>query len=312
MKSFTAVLANAALLVVFFSTNSCYSFVTPRTDVTPLRKLSKLRAFGGGAAKIPSSPDDRDNQAIKAVKAAISSPRNPSLPVVECEFPPLKALNKLGDGSLRSATEAEQNNQDCIFDRNYVYVINRQANLAFAVKLLKSISPLPFMGPKTWLLTSSSASQSFMASAKSKSKGTGAALHSLRDGLPKTSKGDVCVLVTPSSSADYNAAERIASTGDVSGVVILNGFAKDTRSVPSGATMAYFYKALTYNSQVAGYLIRSYPGKWTTLDATTKQVLSLVDDDEILVRGTNTPDLRSAGKLVQMSVDQRAIRARRS
>jgi hypothetical protein len=49
-----------------------------------------------------------DNQAIKAVKAAISSPRNPSLPVLECEFPPLKALNKLGDGSLRSATEAEQ------------------------------------------------------------------------------------------------------------------------------------------------------------------------------------------------------------
>jgi hypothetical protein len=76
--------------------------------------------------------------------------------------------------------------------------------------------------------------------------------------------------------------------------------------------MAYFYKALTYNSQVAGYLIRSYPGKWTTLDATSKKVLSLVDDDEILVRGTNTPDLRSSGKLVQKSVDERAIRARRS
>jgi hypothetical protein len=65
-----------------------------------------------------------------------------------------------------------------------------------------------------------------MASAKTKLKGTGAALHSLRDGLPKTSKGDVCVLLTPASSADYTAAERIASTGDVSGIVILNGFAK--------------------------------------------------------------------------------------
>ena len=74
--------------------------------------------------------------------------------------------------------------------------------------------------------------------------------------------------------------------------------------------MAYYSKPLTYNSQIAGYLIRAYPSPWTTIDATTEQVLWTASDEEILVRGTNTPDLRSSGRLVQKSVDERAIRAR--
>mmetsp|Transcript_5379 Transcript_5379/g.11782 ORF Transcript_5379/g.11782 Transcript_5379/m.11782 type:complete len:80 (+) Transcript_5379:848-1087(+) len=74
--------------------------------------------------------------------------------------------------------------------------------------------------------------------------------------------------------------------------------------------MAYFLKPLTYNSQVAGFLIRSYPSLWTVLDAQTKQVLGSFTDEEILVTNTNTPDLRESGRLVQKSVDERAIRAR--
>ena len=46
------------------------------------------------------------------------------------------------------------------------------------------------------------------------------------------------------------------------------------------------------------------------LDAETKSVLKSFSDEEILVRNTNTPDLRESGKLVQRSVDERAIRAR--
>ena len=75
--------------------------------------------------------------------------------------------------------------------------------------------------------------------------------------------------------------------------------------------MAYFFKPLTYNSQVAGYLIRSYPSPWTTIDAATNQVLETADDNQILVRNTNTPDLRNSVKLVQKSFDERAIQARR-
>ena len=74
--------------------------------------------------------------------------------------------------------------------------------------------------------------------------------------------------------------------------------------------MAYFLKPLTYNSLVAGYLVRAYPQPWTTLDAATKVVLSTATDDQILVKGTNTPDLRAAVKAVQQSVDARAIAAR--
>jgi hypothetical protein len=75
--------------------------------------------------------------------------------------------------------------------------------------------------------------------------------------------------------------------------------------------MGYFLKPLTYNSQVAGYLIRRYPGPWLTLDAASKKVLSTCTDNEILVPDSNTPDLRSAGRLVQKSVDERAILASR-
>ena len=75
--------------------------------------------------------------------------------------------------------------------------------------------------------------------------------------------------------------------------------------------MGFYLKPLTYNSQVAGFLIRSYPSDWTVLDAVSKQVLGVFSDEEIRVKNTNTPDLRQSGKLVQSSADQRAIRARR-
>jgi hypothetical protein len=75
--------------------------------------------------------------------------------------------------------------------------------------------------------------------------------------------------------------------------------------------MAYFFKPLTYNSQVAGYLMRSYPNNWITMDAVSKKVLQSVGDSQILFGGTNTPDLRAAGRLVQKSVDARAIQAMR-
>lgn len=74
--------------------------------------------------------------------------------------------------------------------------------------------------------------------------------------------------------------------------------------------MAYFVKPLTYNSQVAGFLVRSWPSQWTVLDAQSKAVLGSFTDEQILVDRTNTPDLRESGRLVQKSVDERAIRAR--
>ena len=76
--------------------------------------------------------------------------------------------------------------------------------------------------------------------------------------------------------------------------------------------MAYYQKPLTYNSQVVGYLMRQYPNDWATIDLVSKEVLGSFSDKEILVPGTNTPDLRESGKLVQRSVDQRAIAARKN
>jgi len=85
---------------------------------------------------------------------------------------------------------------------------------------------------------------------------------------------------------------------------------QDNKSIPAQATMAYYNKPLTYNSQVAGYLLRTYPSPWTTIDAVSRAVLGTATDDEILVPNTNTPDLRASVKLVQRAVDARAIAAR--
>lgn len=147
----------------------------------------------------------RDNQAISATKAAIASPRTPSCALIECEFPPLGSLNKLGDGSLSSANQVDQ------------------ANLDFAVKLLRSLAPLPILGPNTRLLVSSTATNSFLDRAKELFQG--GTVHSLRDGLPNEVKSrEVFVLVAPSVTRDYDAAKRLVATGNT--VVLVNGFAK--------------------------------------------------------------------------------------
>ena len=245
----------------------------------------------GGASSVPKSPAARDSQAIGSIKAALASPKNRSFRLVEAEFPVLAALNKLGDGSLRSAKEAEA------------------ANLQFALKLAKSIS-IPFVGPKVYVVTSSTASGSFAASAAKKAGGS-ASVISLKDGLPDFDATDIVIFLTPSTNADYRTAESTATSGTVGGVIIINGYAKDAKSVKQEATMGYFYKPLTYNSQIAGYLVREYPSKWTAIDAVTNSVLGTFTDEEILVRKTNTPDLRTSVKLVQKSFDERAIEARR-
>jgi hypothetical protein len=250
--------------------------------------------MAASTVKIPKSGKERTQQAISGVKAALSSPRDKSYPLLECEFPALEAQNKLGDGSLRSTQQAEV------------------ANLDFSIQLAKGLLPFPlFASFKVWLLTSTSASATFNAKAVKGTSGTQIVSCSLKDGLPDIAKDDVVVFVTPSGRADYTAAAQLCS-GSITpkGVVIVNAFAKDPKSISPRATMAYFLKPLTYNSQIVGYLTRTYPGQWTTVDGLTQSILSSVTDEDILVRNTNTPDLRASSRLVQKAVDERAIRAR--
>ena len=265
------------------------------------------RGGGDGKSEIPSSATDRDKSAISSIKNAIQSPRIKKYPYVECEFPVLSSLNKLGDGSLRSSLEVED------------------ANVAFVTKLVNSLqNPLAAFfggGTKVYLVLSTSASNSLMNKVRTKMKKNGGGgattVIALRDGMPEdvvasSERGDkstVFVFLTPSSQRDYQTARTLAD--GKCPTVIVNGSFKDQKSIPADATMAYFLKPLTYNSQVAGYLIRSYPSLWTVLDSESKEVLGAFTDAQILVDRTNTPDLRESGRLVQKSVDERAIRARR-
>ena len=157
---------------------------------------------GGGAAKIPTSPSARDNDAISSIKAAIAKPRNSSCKLIECEFPALQQINKLGDGSLRSSLEAED------------------ANIAFVNKLVGAIA-IPFIGPEVTVVLSSSASNALVNKVQKKIKG--AKLFSLKDGIPQMAdkKGTVYVFLTPSSPKDYQAAKTLAEYGCTA--VLVNG-----------------------------------------------------------------------------------------
>lgn len=184
--------------------------------------------------------------------------------------------------------------------------------MAFCAKLIKSIAPLPMLGPKTWLLTSSTASNGLNSKAEAVAKKSGATAGTLRNGIPDgLAQGDICILLAPTGRQDYKMAQALAESKTAKAVVIINGLAKDLESVPGRATMAYFLKPLTYNSMVSGFLIRCYPEAWTVVDAVTKKSLGTFSDAEILFRESNTPDLRSSGRLVQKATDDRAIAARR-
>ena len=240
---------------------------------------------GGGSTAIPKTTAERDRQAIAAVQAAVSKPKTPGYKLIECEFPPLAALNKLGDGSLQSAQAVDA------------------ANLAFAISVARSLS-VPLIGPTATLLTSTAASSRLVQNAKK----AYASVHTLSKGLPDlVTKSSIFVLVAPSSPRDYQTADDLAQEGAT--VVLVNGFAKTPKSVGGQATMAYYLKPLTYNSQIAGWLLRTWPRPWTTLAGNNK-VLQTADDADTLVPATNTPDLRGSVKAVQRYVDQQAMAAR--
>jgi len=176
----------------------CTSFSTnPASLRLPKQQQTQSQLFlfnfpsGGGGAKAPTSTANRDSAAINAIKSALQKPRNPKCPLVECEFPALAALNKLGDGSLRSATEAED------------------ANIAFASKLCSKVGS-PF-GPKVNLVVSSSASRSFMDKVQKKVKG--ASICSVKDLASTSVSGTTSVFLTPSSKADYQEARKLAEGG---------------------------------------------------------------------------------------------------
>lgn len=150
-----------------------------------------------------------DGQAISSIQTAIQSPRTPSFPLIECEFPPILSLNKLGDGSIRSSIDVDN------------------ANIEFCTKLVRSLAPIEPWGHKVWLLTSSAATSNFNQKVKSQLKnnfGPTIGIHSLKDGLPMFKSRDRCVLVSPCVSNDYAFAKQLAMNGI--SIVLVNGLSK--------------------------------------------------------------------------------------
>lgn len=116
MMSCYGAIVIASILKLLIASSNVQSFSIRQSRCTPKNKVVKpnhqnvlsmtmfdFASSNGSNAKIPVSIKDRDDQAISGIKSAIKKYK-----LVECEFPPLGSLNKLGDGSLRSALEVEE------------------------------------------------------------------------------------------------------------------------------------------------------------------------------------------------------------
>jgi hypothetical protein len=165
------------------------------------RHPTKLAWFAGNTA-VPKSVNARNKEMADSVKAAIANPRVPSCKLIECEFPALAALNKLGDGSLRSAIEADD------------------ANIEASLVIARSFLPAPFGPGKVWMVPSRSSSERMKSLLKQKWN----SVHDLSQGTPPVKSRDVCIFVSPSSPADYDAAASLTANGNA--VVVVNGQAK--------------------------------------------------------------------------------------
>ena len=110
---------------------------------------------------------------------------------------------------------------------------NKKANFSFAAKLVKSLSWLPFASPNVYLLLSAASSSRVINKAQAVIKGA-AYVGSLKDGIPDSFKaGDVVVILSPCIQPDYQMAAKLANDGVASGVVLINGLAKVSRSLTS-------------------------------------------------------------------------------
>lgn len=210
MPSFFSPLMSLLLLGLLDSMVA--SFTISQSSSPRPSTSTRIHLFGvGSGPRIPASPSDRDSSAASSVRSALARPRTPSYPLVECEFPALAALNKLGDGSLRSSLEAED------------------ANVAFAARLAGGIA-VPVFGPDVTLVVSSSASNALLGKVRKRVRG--AAIVSAKDGVPEASgkgkDGGVFVFLTPTSQRDYQTARALAESGRPT--VLVNGSFKASQN----------------------------------------------------------------------------------
>ena len=74
--------------------------------------------------------------------------------------------------------------------------------------------------------------------------------------------------------------------------------------------MACYLTQLTQNSKMVGYLLHCYSNNWITTSSDDSTILNNANDESVLVKGTNAPDLRASASFVSKFVSDRAIRLR--
>jgi len=196
------------------------------------------------------------SQAIAGVRAALRSKRDSFW---EVEFPPLQQLNKLGDGSARSAREVDQ------------------VNCQFAAELSQNA------GRATVLVACGSAQEAELGK-----RARGATIISVREAQQAVQPGKVAIIVSPSDTSHWAAAQALAESGRPS--VVVNAF---TNHGYGGCQHAFYLKPITAYGAVAGTVLKRHPGPYECFDAVGKLVPSV--KVPIARQGRlATPDLRAA------------------
>ncbi|GMH82206.1 hypothetical protein TrVE_jg10578 [Triparma verrucosa] len=237
--------------------------------------------------------------AIKSAITYFTIP--PSNGLFEIELPLTQQLNKAGSGSLQDSLEIED------------------LNIQFAQELKTQLRKSS--GMDVVMLCPAGSSQRFIKTSNSPT------LKSLRLNPPPPPNpflslfsssppppppppptlppNTLYILLTPSSPSDYTLSSYLSLS---SPLILLNGYLKTPSSIKN-AKWIYHRKPLTNGGLVSGHLLNEGEG-FKVVNAEGDRVIKVFKDEDIIVKNSNTPDLREAVKLAQVDMDDRINRGK--
>lgn len=204
-------------------------------------------SFGGAKAKsgVPGNYDEVHSQAIAAVESGLQG----GLRRLEVDFPPLGALNKMGDGSAKGRQLMLTNN--CIFIVKLVSALSRSRKVLVLTCEPGQINELRKLIP---------------TSGTSKIE-----LASLPNGVKLnaenfTQKG-VVIVFSPADSDQWRTASKI---GSLVPTIVVNGLFNNGYA---DFTPTYYFKPISG----WGYLIKKHPENWIVYSSSGAKIACDVD-----------------------------------
>uniref|UniRef100_A0A7S2XUE4 DUF1995 domain-containing protein n=1 Tax=Fibrocapsa japonica TaxID=94617 RepID=A0A7S2XUE4_9STRA len=260
-----------------FSTNKLVGQHGMQTRTSTSLNFFGMGGGGSAGAKtgVPTSYEEVHKQAVAAVGAAIKKGEKK----MEVEFPPLAALNKLGDGSAKSAK------------------MIKEANAEFAKKLVTSLTS---SRSKVWVVCCEPGYKKMLEEAiGTQNKKVEVVPLSSRN-LPDASPKDVLIFLTPGDDSQWKIAAKL---GETAPVVVVNGLFNNGYGA---LEPVYYLKPFSG----WGYLMRQFPNDFTVYLTGEKKPLDL-KVTMMEMGNLRRPDSTVVGKVLQSEFMNRAGKQRK-